>query len=424
MRKIWLSSIVFVLMAGLIAGCGGGKNAANTQASEPNKDNAEKQITLNYMSWGPHDESIFAKWNEKYPNVKINFQQINDSNQYNEVLRTRLSGGADIDIAAIRVENYREFIQQGFLEDITNQSYLKNYLDTAINDVTVDGKVYAIPMGVAAEAVWYNKDIFKQLNLNVPTTYDEFLAVCEAIKKSGLADPMTQAVKDGWAVFELALGPFHNIVAKDPDIANKLNKGEAKFTDPQFVDVFNKFADIIKKGYVQQGVTGMDWQAAGKQFATGEAAMYINGSWNSGYLNELNAPFEMGVFVMPQNDQGGTPAAALVNGLFVSIVSSSKHKEEAQRFLEFMSDKEGGATIYYDTTGQLPSVKGVAIANPISALWQPVISGPGYPSLRTQLKQGPLDALFIGLQEIITGSKTPEQVAKNVQAAQDKVLDK
>lgn len=386
--------------------------------------NGENKVSLNFITWGPYDNKIFEAWNKKYPDITINYQQINDAAQYNQVLRTRLAGGADLDVAAVRVENYEDFATKGLLLDITKEKFLRNYAEGPLNDVKIGGKIYAVPMGVFAEAVWYNKDLFKKLNLSIPKSYDEFLAVCGTIKKSGLAAPMTQAVKDGWAVYEDALGPIQAVLEKDPQFAKKLNRGEAKFTDPRFVEALKKYEYLVKQGYVQEGASGMDWQAAGKQFAMQKAAMYINGNWNSGYLSEQKVPFEIGVFPMPQNAKGGKPAAALIPGIYVSVIKSSKHQKEALKFLDFMSDKNGGATMYYETTGHLPSVKGVGVKDPVAALWIPIVQGPGISSFRNSLKQAPVEALFIGLQEIFTGTKTPEKVASDLQEVQDKVVNK
>ncbi len=111
--------------------------------------------------------------------------------------------------------------------------------------MSFNGKAYGLPYVVEYWGVWYNKDIFAKYNLKVPTTWDEFLQVCETLKKNGIT-PMVQSVQGGWTTFIM----FEEMVARqDPQLYVDLCEGRVKYSDPRVKKAFTVWADLIAKGY-------------------------------------------------------------------------------------------------------------------------------------------------------------------------------
>jgi raffinose/stachyose/melibiose transport system substrate-binding protein len=428
--------IIIALVLVLLSGCGAQTQSTteqstmeqNTMNSETTitvkqtdgmkEDNQKEQVSLNFINWGPVDESIFKKFNEKYPNTTVNFQQINTAN-YNQVIRTRLAGGGDLDVASVRDETYLSFIQSDYLEDLTTNPVLSYYYDWALDQVkSKDGNIFAVPFGTFAEGVWYNKDIFKKLNLEIPKTMDEFVAACEKIKNSGVV-PMLSGDKTKWVNYLDALGYIQELVVKDPSIVDKLYDGSVKFTDPMFIDVLTKTKELRNKEYIGKDSLSMDPLQSMQAFAQGKCAMVIQGAWQVNALKDIKLPFEIGAFIMPLGDSN--IYTTITPGIKVSVIKSSKYKEAALNFLTFMSDKDGGATTYYNTAGYFSTVKGIEVKEPLLKLWEPIIGNKGYISFRLQLEQPSQDALFNGLQELWT-DKSIDQIAKDIQAAHEKAL--
>ena len=406
MKKTVILFLCVILAAGMVFASGRGQQSSGVK-------------TLSLTSWGPIEQSIFDNFTAKNPGIKIDFQQINDAAQYSQIVRTRLAGGDDIDMMGVRTEDFRDFHRQGFLADLTNLPIMNSFIPTTLTPITVNGRIYAIPTFIAAEAAWYNKDIFAKYNIQIPKTYDEFLAVCATLKRNGIP-PQVSPLKDGWPSFEIALGPFQALVEKNPNIFADLETGKAKWTDPEFVDVFTKFKAFVDAGYVMEGSTGLDWQGAQQQWCKGAAAMYIDGSWNCGSIKEYGPTFNVGVFVVPQNGPGGTPAVSLLDGLWYSANAKGKNLSESLKFLEYFGDWNGGLSSYCISNGYIPSVKNVSVSDPLVNLWVPVISGKGFPSFRTQLLPGPTNALFSELMEVFSGVKTPAAACAAMQAEQNR----
>src|SRR5690606_29856366 len=125
--------------------------------------------------------------------------------------------------------------------------------------------------------------------------------------------------------------------------------------------------------------------------------------------------FEMGVFPIPVTDESGAMYSTHVKGIKTAVVSSSKNKEAALKFLAFLSDKDSGAKLYYDSIGHFPTVQGVESKEPMLKIWEPVINMKGITSMRDQVGTAVANALYTGLQELWT-NKPVEEIAAEIQS--------
>jgi multiple sugar transport system substrate-binding protein/raffinose/stachyose/melibiose transport system substrate-binding protein len=127
--------------------------------------------------------------------------------------------------------------------------------------------------------VWYNKDIFAKYNLKVPTTWADFLKVCETLKSNGVT-PMLQSVQGRWPTFIM----FEEMVARqDPQLYVDLCEGKVKYSDPRVKKAFTVWADLIAKGYFTDPSTDL-FADGPRLFEQGQVAMVPCGSW---YLTVL-----------------------------------------------------------------------------------------------------------------------------------------
>ena len=97
----------------------------------------------------------------------------------------------------------RSRYEQGFTHDLTSavaDTELGELFDeTAFNSMTVDDKIVMIPANAdVTNVIWYNVDVFAELGLSVPATWDEFVALCPTIADAGMI-PMAIGNLDLWA---------------------------------------------------------------------------------------------------------------------------------------------------------------------------------------------------------------------------------
>ena len=259
MKKILCILLACLFLFSILSGCGAkdsDKPAEDSASTEPKAEEkkaeekkaeetkAEENVEIYYFSWravaGKHPDQMIEAFQKKFPNIKVNFDVNSTSvEQYLNSQKVKFLSGDNIDVTSIRPESRADYVKAGYLLDITDQPFMKSFNPSMVESVKVNGKVYGIPSAVNLIGVYYNKDIFSKQGLSEPKNWDEFLAICEKLKAAGIT-PMMNGGKDGWPM-EFDVYPFiHNVLVKNPDIFQKIDSGEIKYTDPVWVDAFKK----------------------------------------------------------------------------------------------------------------------------------------------------------------------------------------
>jgi len=249
-------------------------------------------------------------------------------------------------------------IRAGNFVDLTDQPFVKRfYPNTLEYTATVDGKIWSVPTGsVFLTGVYYNKSIFASHNLAVPTTWPEFVAVCETLRAAGLA-PITIGGKDGWPADMPGNAMIH---ALNPDLKlldEKLWTGAAKLTDRHLVEVLvrtKQYYDFTEKNFM-----GIAYATAPARFASGAVAMMVDGSYTAPTIDQAKPAFEYGYFPLPGSDNaadntefGGRPDISF------AVAAASPNVEAAQRWLDFYSMPDNYGPVV-QATGFLPAQDGI-----------------------------------------------------------------
>jgi raffinose/stachyose/melibiose transport system substrate-binding protein len=315
-----------------------------------------------------------SKFQQKYPNVTVDLAVV-PTDQLAQSIQTRLSAG-DIDLfentqaftnapqafmKGIDDPTWLQWIKGGLLEDLTNQPFIKNFDSNALKDASsYNGKIYALSTGrYAYSGVFYNKEIFTQNNLQVPTTWSEFVTLCELLKAKGIA-PMTAGGKDGWPIGAvgdsgLLLSTFPN----QPALVKGLWTGQIKYNDTTAQLYFEKGQKFLS--YFEKGVSSVDYQTAPGRFATGKAAMYPAGTWDAPTILQANPNIKLGYFPFPGSDNP-TDNKVLAGKYDVAwyVPAKANAKEAALAYLNFFSQTENYSD-YVNTVGILPNQPGVSL---------------------------------------------------------------
>jgi raffinose/stachyose/melibiose transport system substrate-binding protein len=167
-----------------------------------------------------------------------------------------------------------------------------------------NGESPTIPLQYNLEGIFYNKKIFAENNIAVPSTWPELVAAAAKLKQAGIT-PLTASGTTGWTITRW-IGAY---IVRDlgPDALQKVADGRAKLTDPQYVNAAQQIADLGKAGYFPQGITSLDYDTANSNLLTGKAAMEYMGTW---MLANINDPQQNKV----GNDIGFMPFPAVPGG--------------------------------------------------------------------------------------------------------------
>jgi raffinose/stachyose/melibiose transport system substrate-binding protein len=162
------------------------------------------------------------------------------------------------------------------LEDLSSEPFVSRTVpDLLASSTTSQGKVYgALVDAPAIDGILYNKPLFKQLNLPIPTTLDQLIATCAAIKqKAPNKIPITMGAGDKWPVQILPFLLFNDGIKANPNLMSDLNQNKTHFTDPVFVQGFQGLQTANKSGCFGKDVSTTTFENSQKQLVNGDAAM-------------------------------------------------------------------------------------------------------------------------------------------------------
>ena len=347
LKKFISYSILCTLSMSILFGCG-------------KSDNINKEGKRQVEVFLTKAEAIgtFKKFEEKFeeenPDIDV---MINCPAQAMTVLKTRLVKNDIPDIITMAGElNYADFIDAGILEDLSSEKEIIDRIQPAYLEVlkslefeNTDG-VFGIPYACNAGGVVYNKDIFNELGLSIPSTWDEFIQLSENIKNQGIV-PFSFSLKDSWT----AMPAWNAITANTQPIDFFAKRRENKNT---FKEVYKPIAEKISQ-LIQYGHNdnfGIGYNDGNVSFAQGNAAMMIQGNWVIPEILKLNPDANIGMFVLPvNNDIKNNNVVSGVDLLF-SIPTEAKNKEDSIKFIKFMTEKES-MEAYANEQFAIPALK-------------------------------------------------------------------
>lgn len=161
-----------------------------------------------------------------------------------------------------------------------------------------------LPFQYNIEGIFYNKTVFEENGWEVPQTWDDLLTVAAEAEAAGLT-PLSASGEQGWPLTRLVSGYLFRSLGADA--MQKIADGDAKLTDPEYVEGAAAIADLGAQGYFGDNVTSLDYDAATNEFLSGNAAMIYMGSWLLGNINsDANTLGDdaVGFFKFPAIDGG------------------------------------------------------------------------------------------------------------------------
>ena len=284
-------------------------------------------------------EKIIPAFEAKHPDIKVKFQPTAPK-EYDAALRAKLDGGTAGDLITCRpFDASLQLFQNGKLEALNGMEELKDFPDFAIAAwSTDDGKsTFCMPMASVMHGFMYNKDIFKELGLEVPTTEAEFIAVLDKIKENGSYIPMAMGTVDQWEAATMGYTNIGPNYWKGEEGRKALLDGSAKLTDPQYVEPMQALA--AWKPYLGDGFEAQTYPDSQNLFTLGRAAIYPTGSWEISPFGK-DAEFEMGAFKPPVKNAGDKCYVTDHVDIGMGVNAASPNKEAAKAFVEWVGSPE------------------------------------------------------------------------------------
>lgn len=354
MKKTISLLAVGALSISLLSGCGAGEESSG-----------EGKVKIEFFHHKREGmetiDKLIAKFEKENPTIDI--EQASPP-EPSTVLRTRISKNDIPDIIGVGGDmTYSDIANAGVLTDVSEDKNLEKIQPAYVQmlkDVSGLKEVYAIPFAANAVGVIYNKAIFTELGLEVPKTWDEFIAVAEKVKAAGKI-PFFHTYKDAWTTL-----PVFNALAANTqgdDFYSELNQGNI-LAEERYKEATEKFVLLTEFGHKnQQGVGYNDGNTA---FSNGESAMYLQGIWAVPEIKKANPDIELGVFPFPATNNPDEINVISGVDLILGVSASSKHPEETNKFVEFLLEEEN-AKQYIQEQNSFSALEGITQDDPTVA---------------------------------------------------------
>jgi len=356
---------VIMLVSLALAGC------SSSSSSEESSSDGKKVIK--FMHLWPEGSSnaqfsivkdIITEY-EKEHNVKIETEILNPD-QYREKLKVLASSNELPDIGMTWSDGFiKPYVEGNMLaplDDIVDgDADLKDAFIPGVKEsYAVDGKTYGLPLELNISYVFYNKEIFKKYNLEVPKTFSEYKKVVKTLADNGVV-PATVGAKDGWPASFWFMYLADRIGG--PTILTDVIKGKAKMDDPAIVKAAEEVQNLVDMGGFVKGSSALSNDDAKGYFMNEQAAMFLTATWelpNYTTSPDVKQEFKdkIGYFKFPTYEGGkGTSINSYVGGPGVGlfVAKDSKVQKEAKDFVGYLVKRWGEKSV--TDAGVIPATK-------------------------------------------------------------------
>ncbi len=399
-------------MAMLAASCGGSDADSASGGDEGSSDGPVTISLLHDNSPTSTDlmETLTTRYTELNPNVTFELEQFIGGEEGDNLVKTKLATGEMNDVFYYNSGSLLQALNADrTIEPLTDDAALDTVSDGFLPAVTVADEIYGVPAGPGfAGGILYNMDVYADLGLEVPLTWDEFAANNETIKEAGIA-PVLATYADAWTAQLFILSDFYNVQAQEPDFAANYTVNAAKYAStPAAQTSFDRLAQGAADDWYQADYLSTSHADGLGMLARGEVAHYPMLSVVVPAIEADNpgAGERIGFFAQPSDSADINGATLwLPNALY--IAESSEVKEAAKEFLRWVTSVEGAEYVMdlIPPTGPividgvtlpdnvLPAVNHVQAyvdsgnASPALEFVSPV-KGPGLPQISVEVGSG------------------------------------
>ena len=360
---------------------------------------------------------------EKKSGVKVDLQFM-AFDQMRTVIQTQLRSGEAPDVFQYSPGPgfAGAFAKAGLLTDLTDAFATRGWktYDSASAQLSFDGKKFGVPLQIDVIGMFYNKDVFTKLGLKPPTTIAELTAACAPLKKAGVI-PIAVSDQEGWEGGHLlSMSLSSRVGGKD---VGAYFTDQADWKSQDVIDSIQTWKDLSDAGCFNPSPTGTKYDAANALFTSGKAAMTPTGSWMISTYQK-DSKFEVGLTPFPSPEAGkGVFSTGVGNGLLVS--GTTKNLDAALKLLDWYQTPEQ-AKFAIEKRALIPplavDVNGLQVsplmADVLASTANVAASGGSLGQNIDVLSTDAFNtAMTNGMQALLSGQKTAQQVAADLATA-------
>jgi multiple sugar transport system substrate-binding protein len=298
-------------------------------------------------------EALIADFEAANPDIKVTLQNF-DHEGYKTAIRNFLTTDSP-DLANWYAGNrMAPFVKAGQFQDVSDvwtDNNLGDSLASAKASMTIDGKQWGVPYTYYQWGIYYNKDVYKAAGVEVPKTWDEFVANCEKFKAANVdcLTTGTSALWPGAGIFD-----YIDMRTNGYEFHMDLTAGKVAWTDDKVKAAFAELAKV--QPYITANHAAIDWQDAAALLVQGKAANYVMGNFAVGVFKQGGMTNDtLGFMVFPEITPG-IPRAEEAPTDTIHITAGAKNVPDAKTFLAYVASADVQSKLNA-AIGQLPTNK-------------------------------------------------------------------
>lgn len=424
--KILLGTAAAAVLA---TGCGGGAAQESQGAggqNEAGKESASGKTKVRMTYWNSEDtmKAMLEYLAEAVPDVEVEYQFIDNSN-YDTIVDTQLSAGEGPDIICESPGSALKHARLGYLEPLNDLG--AKYSDAGTSVYSFDGSVYALPGISWFEGIYFNRQLFEDNGLELPKTFDEYIAVCKKFEELGIT-PLAAGLKSWEPMLKNSMA-FMTAEYLSTDAGKAFGAdyrdGKVKM-EGTWNPYLEKWSEMITSGVYTTDMTGIDHDQALEQFATGGAAMFCSGPWDLETIMSKNP--ELQIDMMPFY---GTKESAgwLIGGPGCGFAANAKsaNKDAAMKILTAISSVDGQKALWENNQGGSSYLDGAAFDLPdaYNSVSDTLAAGNVYcPWNEWGVAAGAHEVYGTEMQSYLLGAQDLKTTLANVDTAVAELLEK
>ncbi|MFD4591696.1 ABC transporter substrate-binding protein [Streptomyces rubiginosohelvolus] len=362
-----------VLTLTALTACGGGSDGTTDSAAGSACEKASGKVTLDYWSWVPGMQKAVDVWNGENPDVQVRLRTTPAGNAGTyQNMSNALKADKAPDLGQIEYDSLASFRLKGGLRDIAKCDGVSDarvkFVDWTWAQVDFgaggeDG-VWAVPQDTGPMALFYRKDIFDQLGLAAPTTWEEYEAAARKIKAAKKGQYITHfsQTDPNW---------FTGLLWQNKASMFERSGDSWKVTvdRPESRRVADYWQRLIDDKLVATDLQGFS-PALYKSWNDGEVVSWISAAWGYSTIrdNAKSTSGKWAVAPMPQWEKGGQQAGNW-GGSTTAVLAGSEHPAEAAKFALWLNTDAKALEILNREGGLYPAAKA---GLELPALQQPV----------------------------------------------------
>lgn len=299
----------------------------------------DETVTLKFWSFQTGEEANYLEkfveeWNSTHENIQIEHTVVNQTDYTTTLIPTAYANGEAPDILFVEPATFTKYAEKGMLADLTpyyTDELKEDLLPSALESVTYDGKMMALPYEMETLGLFYNVDMLEEAGIDPPQTWDELYEAAKALTTDdvyGIAMPVEETA---YTLFNF--WPF--VWMSGADILSE-DGTECVVDSPEMAEALDYWGRFYQEGLAPSSLQIGPYDIG--NVGTGIAAMQISGTYVINAAETTYADVNIGVVPLPHPE--GTDSITVAGGQRLAVNANSEYVDEAAEFIFWLYGDE------------------------------------------------------------------------------------